>query len=116
MEGENNLIKNIIKLGDLNELAYEDLILSINTSSSVGKVVFGLITNAKSADSPKGNCKIAWSRLVSKYAPHTSLSLLKFKSTFHNSKVELIQKDPYKWISNLEGLRNQMNEFILNNR
>ena len=36
-----------MKLGELNELTYEDLILSINASSSVGKVVFGLVKNAE---------------------------------------------------------------------
>ena len=49
----------IVKLGELNKLAYEDLILSINTSSSVGKVMFGLAKNAKSEDFPEGNCKVA---------------------------------------------------------
>ena len=47
-----DLDKKIVKLGELNELAYEDLILSINTSSSVGKVAFELVKNAKSEDFP----------------------------------------------------------------
>ena len=42
LEGDMDLDKNILKLGELNELAYEDLILSINTSFSVGKIVLGL--------------------------------------------------------------------------
>ena len=36
LEFNTDLNKMIVKLGDLNELAYEDLILSINTSSKVG--------------------------------------------------------------------------------
>ena len=40
LEGDLNLIEKILKLGELNKLACEDLILSINTSSSVGKVAF----------------------------------------------------------------------------
>ena len=83
----------------------------IDTGSSVGKVAFGLVKNMKSADFPKGNCKIAWDRLVSKYALHTALSLLKLKSVFHNSKLKLMEKGPDDWISNLEGLWIQMNEF-----
>ena len=101
----------MIKLGWLNELAHEDSILFINTSSSVGKVMFGLMKNAKSEDFPKGNCKVAWDRLVSKHALHTASSLLKLKREFHNSKLELIDKDPAKWISHLEGLRICMNKF-----
>ena len=38
------------KIGELNALAYKDLILSINTSSSIEKVVFGLVKNAKNED------------------------------------------------------------------
>ena len=51
-----DLGKNTIKLGELNELAYKNLILPINTISSVGKVTFRLIRNAKSVDFPEGNC------------------------------------------------------------
>ena len=47
-EGDTDLDKTVIKFGDLNELAYEDLILFINTNYSVGKVAFGLVKNAKS--------------------------------------------------------------------
>ena len=93
---------------------YEDLILSINTSSSVGKVAFRLARNAKGADFPNGNCTIAWDRLVSEYTLHTALSLLKLKSNLHKIKLESIKKDPDELISNLEGLRIQMNEFCLN--
>ena len=48
-----------------------------------------------------------------KYASHTTLSLLKLKTKFHNSKLESIDKDADEWISNLEGLRIQMHEFGL---
>ena len=75
-------------------LAYEDLVLSINNSSSIGNVAFGLVRDAKGADFLEGNCKVMWNRLVHKYAPYTALSLLKLKSKFHNSKLESIEKDP----------------------
>ena len=94
MEGDTDLNKKIVKLGELNELAYEDLILSINTNSSVGKFAFVSVRNAKSAKFSNGNCKIAWDKSVSKYAPHTVSSLLKLKSEFHNSKLGFIKKDP----------------------
>ena len=67
LEHDIDLDKKIVKLGELNELAHKDLILLINTSSSLGKVAFGLVRNGKSADFPKGN-----DRLVSKYASHTT--------------------------------------------
>ena len=66
--------------------------------------MFGLVRNAKKVEFPKGNGKIAWDRLVSKYVQHTALSLLKLKSEFHNGKLELMENDPDEWILNLEGL------------
>ena len=75
-EYDADLNKKIAKLGELNELACKDLILAINTSSSVLKVLFRLVKNAKSLDYPEGNCNVTWNRQVSKYAPHTALSLL----------------------------------------
>ena len=59
LEGGMDLYKKIIKLGEMNELAYEDLILSINTDSSVGKVEFKLMRNAKSLEFLKGICTVA---------------------------------------------------------
>ena len=74
------------------------------------KVAFGLVKKAKSEDFLEGNCKVAWDRLVSKYAPHTTSSLLKLKSKFHNSKLESINKDPDEWIFHLEELQIRMTE------
>ena len=44
-----DLDKIIVKLGELNDLSYKDLILLINTSSAVGEFAFALVGNAKSA-------------------------------------------------------------------
>ena len=99
LEEDTDLNKRIIKLGELNKLAYEDLIVAINTSSSVWKVAFGLVKNAKSEDYSEGNSKVAWDRLVSKYASQTAMSMLNLKSEFYNSKLQSIDKDPNEWIS-----------------
>ena len=84
----------IIKINEFNALACEDLILSIYSSSSVGKVTFRLVKNEKSEDYLEGNCKVAWDRMLSKNAPHTASSLVKLKSDFHKSNLESIDKDP----------------------
>ena len=94
LEGNEDLNKMIVKTGELNKLAYEDLILLINTTTSACKVAFGLVKNAKSEDFLEGICKVASNMLVSKYALHTASSLKKLKSVFHNSKLESVNKDP----------------------
>ena len=47
LQGNANLNKKIINLGELNELAYKDLILMINMSYLVGKVVCSLVHGKK---------------------------------------------------------------------
>ena len=74
----------------------------INNNSSVGKVGFGLDHNAKHLEFPEGNYKLALARLVNQHASHTASSLLKLKSEFDHSKLDLIEKVPNKWISKLE--------------
>ena len=59
LDQNEDLNKRIVKQGELNELMNKDLILLISTSSSIGKVVFGLLNNAKSEDFQEGNCKVA---------------------------------------------------------
>ena len=55
VNGDMNLNEKIVKLGELNKLSDEGLVLFINTSSSVSKVAFGLVRNVKSADFLEGN-------------------------------------------------------------
>ena len=50
---------------------------------------------------------------MNKYSPNIASSLLKLKSEFHHSKLDLIEKDPEKWISILEGLHFCMSKFDL---
>ena len=53
-----------IKLWKLNELAFEDIILSINHTTNQGKTAFHLVDNSITSDQPDGNCKVAWEKLV----------------------------------------------------
>ncbi len=45
--------KKVMKLGDLNKFACEDLILSINGNTMAGRVAFNLVKNSKSDEYPK---------------------------------------------------------------
>lgn len=102
--------------GEKNEEAFEDIILSINHASKQGKVAFSLVKNCKSDDYPEGNCKLAFDRLLAKYAPKTAPSLLKLKKKFANSKLESSKKHPDEWITELESLRNDMDQIHISSR
>jgi hypothetical protein len=47
---------------DMNELAYTELILSIDDKTSNGKVAFNLVKGCKNKDYADGNASMAWER------------------------------------------------------
>jgi gag-polypeptide of LTR copia-type len=98
-----------LKLKDLNELGYSDLMLSTDTTTSHGKVAFGLIRASKSKDYPDGNITIAWKRLKEKYAPSTAPTLAKYQKQFFGAKLRK-GADPDQFITYLEDLRLKMEE------
>ena len=51
--------KSIIKLWKLNELAFENVILSINHTTNQGKTACHLADDSITPEQPDGNCKIA---------------------------------------------------------
>jgi hypothetical protein len=68
--------KEDIRITEKNEFAYSDLILSIDTTTSAGKVAFNLVRNSKSDDYPDGNSAAAFKNLRNKYTIQVAQSLL----------------------------------------
>ena len=93
-------------VGQINELAYEDIILSIDHKTKEGNVKFKLVRNCKRENEfPEGNCHLALDRLVAKYEPHAAPSYLDLMYTFENNALMSIDEDPNEWITELESLR-----------
>ena len=63
VENKTSLSKDEEKLIDLNEIAYSELIMSIDTTTAAGMVAFGLVKASKSKDYPDGNAATSWKRL-----------------------------------------------------
>jgi hypothetical protein len=61
---------------ELNEIAYIELILSIDVKGSSGKVAFNIIRGCKTKDYPDGNGVNAWDRLKNKYEPVSAPSMV----------------------------------------
>ena len=51
--------RKLLKNADLNELAFTELILSIDVSSSGGKIAFGILKSCKTKDYEDGNASMA---------------------------------------------------------
>ena len=103
-----------IKIRELNDDAYSDLVLSIDTTTSAGKVAFSYVRGSKSTDYQDGNAEFAFTRLQNKYAPKSAPSLNKINRLFYQAKLKK-QVDPDVFVTYLEGLRTtmgDMNNFI----
>ena len=59
-EGSKDFDKKMSKLSELNELAYNYLILFINTDSSFGKFSFGFVQNAKCSEFHSNIIRLLW--------------------------------------------------------
>jgi hypothetical protein len=96
--------KKLLQIADLNEIAFTELILSIDVSHSNGKIVFGIVKSCKSKELEDGNTALAWETLKKKYDPISAPSLVKTERLFRESRLGK-NEDPEIWISNLEDLR-----------
>ena len=96
------------KLRDLNEEAYEDLILSINGDSESGRVAFQIVRGSKTSAIKDGDAREAWTRLEKKYEKKTAPSRLILKKQFVNSKLKSWKNDPDVWLTQLEDLQLQI--------
>ena len=100
-----------IKMRELNELAYGDLIMSMNTKTPGGMVAFSLVKSSKSKDYPDGNATISFKKLKDKYAPETGPTLTKLHQQFYSSKLKNQKSaDPDIWMTSLEEIRVRMEE------
>ena len=93
------------RIKKLNEVAFEELILSIDTKEGTGKTVFQLIKGCKTTDLKDGDSKLAWSRLCTKFAPKSAPNKLELKLEFNRCILKSAADDPDEWITTLESIR-----------
>jgi hypothetical protein len=96
-----------IKVRDMNEMAYSDLIMAMDTSTNQGMVAFNLVMSSKTTEFCDGHAGISWKRLLLKYQPDTGCQLTKLHKQFYASIFKPGQ-DPDVWITLLEYICVQM--------
>jgi hypothetical protein len=72
----------------MNELAYTELMLSIDDKTSNGKVVFNLVKGCKNKDYADGNLSLVWERLRNKFEPSFAPSLVKLEKHFRQFSLK----------------------------
>jgi len=98
------------EIHDKNELAFEELVLSIDTSEGDGRVMFQAVCCCKLDDYKNGNAADAWKHLTTKYTPNMAPIKLELKSEFQKSKLQDASEDPDVWISNLESIHARLKD------
>jgi hypothetical protein len=96
--------KRILRIIDLNEMAFTKLVLSIDVSSSSGKIAFGIVKSCKTKYHEDGHAGLTWEKLKKKYDPVSAPSFVKAERLFREYKLGK-DEDPETWITNLEDLR-----------
>jgi hypothetical protein len=94
----------MMRIIDLNDMTFTELVLSIDVSSSGGKIAFGIVKSCKTKDYEDCHAGLAWETLKKKYDPVSALSLVKTERLFRECKLGN-DEDPETWITNLEDLR-----------
>jgi hypothetical protein len=61
--------KRMLRIIDLNEMAFTELVLLIDVSSSSGKIAFGIVKSCKTKDYEDGHAGLPWETLKKKYDP-----------------------------------------------
>jgi hypothetical protein len=79
--------KKLLRIGELNEIAFTELILSIDVSKSNGKIAFGIVKSCKSNEFEDGNAALAWEKLKEKYDPMFAPLLVKTERMFRESRL-----------------------------
>ena len=87
----------------MNKMAYNKLILACTD-----KIAFGIVKNAKTEELKKGNAKLAWDRLKTRYKPNTGTELLALNKEYMSIELDNIKKDPEDFITDLGEVRTRM--------
>jgi hypothetical protein len=96
--------KRMLRIIDLNEMAFTELILLIDVSSSSGKIAFGIVKSCKAKDHEDSHDGLAWENLKKKYDTVSVPSLVKTERLFREFNLGK-DEDSETWITNLEDLR-----------
>jgi hypothetical protein len=77
-----------LKIVEWNEIAYTELILSIDVKAINGKIAFNIVKGYKTKDYPDGNAARAWEKLKNKYEPVFAPNVVKLDKQFRESSLK----------------------------
>jgi hypothetical protein len=87
----------MLRIINLNEMAFTVLLLSIDVLSSSDKIAFGIVKSFKTKDYEDSLAGLAWEKLKKKYDPMPSPLFVKAERMFRECKLGK-GEDPEAWI------------------
>jgi gag-polypeptide of LTR copia-type len=87
----------------MNDIAFTELILLIDVTTSSGKTAFNVVKGCKTKDHPDGNAASVWEKLKNKYNPVSAPTLVKLEKQFRELSLKKGQ-DPEIRITELVDL------------
>jgi hypothetical protein len=96
--------KRMLRIIDLNEMAFTDLVLSIDVSISSNEIAFGIVKRFKAKDNEDGHAGLDCENLKKKYDPIYAPSFVKTERLFRKCKLAK-DEDPKTLITIFGGLR-----------
>jgi hypothetical protein len=104
-----DVVKSMARTIKLDEIAYTELILTIDGKASYDKIAFIIVKGFKSKYYPDGNAENACEKIKNKYEPVFAPSMVNLDKQFRNSSQKKGQ-DPEFWINELEDNRVRLDD------
>lgn len=99
--------KKVLKIHGKNVTCFNQLLISIDASTTEGRLAYHLVITCKKDEYPLGNAKMAYDKLVSKYAPKNTQTELSLRKQLANTKLET--GDPDEFMMRIEVLAMDIN-------
>ena len=97
----NNDDKDLLERHEKNVECFNMLLISMDASKHAGRLAFYLVNTCKRPEYPKGNSKLAWDKLISKYAPKNVQTELSLRKKFANTRLDM-NSDPDDFMMKVE--------------
>lgn len=93
--------KDVLRRHKANVECFNMLIISMDASTHTGRLAFHLVITCKKPEYPEGNSKMAWDKLISKYAPKNVQTELSLRKQLANTSLGL-NMDPDDFMMKVE--------------
>lgn len=100
--------KKVLKIHGKNVTCFNTLLTSIDASTDTGRLAYHLVITCKKDEYPLGNAKMAYDKLVSKYAPKNTQTELSLRKQLANTKLDT-DDDPDEFMMRIEVLAMDIN-------